>query len=195
VGGVERVYFSTKDSETGPWQIYYLAGTTPKLYTTIDPQQLTFPNPSGGPDFYHYSGDFAFGDDTLYLSSGNVHIALFGYGQVPVGIYKVAGAGPDMATGTVERIYLDVGPIECLCYQDPQILYYFRQGGQQFWKLDLSTMTASLQGWIQLQQYQPYLYVGVFDVAYVPDGLQPYFVYWFIEATKNLLKALSFKKS
>jgi hypothetical protein len=182
VGGVERVYFSArKDKTSGIYEIYYLAGTTPKLYATIDPQKLTFPNPCvpTAADWFSYSGDFTFDDsNNMYLSSGNFSGPKIG---LQVGIYRITGAGPDTVTGSVERIYLGDGPIESLCYLSPQILYFRRN--YEIWKLNLSTMAAALEG--QIKTSNPTIHIR--DMAYVKDGLLPTWWWPVMSALKQLL--------
>lgn len=162
VGGAERVYFSTPTA-SAIIEIYYLAGATPKLYTAIDGHKLTTPHPCDpNAEAYGWTGDFAFDSgNTLYLSSGNVG------GGAKAGIYRIMGAGPDTVTGNVERIYLGDGPIEGLCYQSPQTLYFLHE--REIWKLDLSTMKATLEGQIKIPN-PPYPNWRPKDLTYLKDG-------------------------
>jgi hypothetical protein len=163
VGGAERVYFSGfKSDEPFVTAIYYLAGATPQLYMTIDIKKLPYPHPCdpSGTEAYAWSGDFVFdSDNTLYLSSGN-------QANAQVGIYRITGAGPDTITGNVERIYLGEGPIEALCYESPQTLYFLHEA--EIWKLDLSTMMATLEGHIL-----PSEHTTQWDITYMKDGFSP----------------------
>jgi hypothetical protein len=146
VAGTNRVYFSDKDPSSLMYRIYQLKNNKPVLYYTINPKLLTFPNPcdSTAPEWYGYSGDFAFGDgDNLYFSSGNLSGPKVG---LEIGIYRVTGAGPDKVTGSLERIYLGDGPIEALCHQSPNTLYFLRRSDVR--RFDLTTKTESPEGTI-----------------------------------------------
>jgi hypothetical protein len=189
VGGVDRIYFSvganlTPEGDPQRYDIYYLepdiGGSVPVLYTSINPADLTFLNPcSGLYDMYFYRGDFAFGDnDTLYLSTG-------GLSGCKVGVYKIDGAGPDSVTGQVQRIHEGDGPIECLCYESPQTLYFLRRsaasgGGpatSDIWKLDLSANKETLVAQIPLLM-GPYGVGWALDLAEVGDALLQLAPWW-----------------
>jgi len=181
VSGAERVYFSARKSETtGIYEIYQLKNNAPVLYLTIDPKQLTFPNPCDETsDLFFYSGDFAFDEgNTLYLSSGAVSSSK---PTMKVGVYRNTGAGPDTVTGSVERIYLGEGPIEALCYQSPLTLYFLRNNEVR--TLNLNTLTETLEGSIKV--VDPKLHPR--DLAFVKEGLVPTWWFGFIKALKELL--------
>jgi hypothetical protein len=123
---------------------------------------------------YYYVGDFVFGDgNVLYLSTGN-------WGGTKVGLYRIVGAGPDTVTGTVERILLSDGPIQALCFESPQTLYFMRELGE-VWKLDLSTMSEMFVVSIKLPQDGK-----ARDITLVGTGLVP--IWWW--AVISLLKTL-----
>lgn len=135
INGEKRIYFMVMLD--GPiYAIYFIKDGSATLYYTVNIQDLKVPHPcSPDLDLFFYDGDFTFGsDDTLYLSSGNLLAA-------QVGIFQVPGAGPDSVTGSVSRIYLGQGPIQCLCHVGPDTLYYSQSG--EIVSLDLAALTTN----------------------------------------------------
>lgn len=137
VSGEKRIYFMVV-SDGPSYSIYYIKDQSAVLYYTVNIQDLGIPHPcSADLTLHFYAGDFTFGsNDTLYLSSGNLLAN-------EVGIFQVSGAGPDSVTGSVSRIYLGQGPIEYLCYLDPNTLYFARLG--EIVSMDLSTKVVKYE--------------------------------------------------
>jgi hypothetical protein len=182
VAGTNRVYFSAPKLATNldGVNIHMLKDGAVSLYTTIDPTKLTFPHPCGPtlPDAYWYGGDFTFGDgNMLYLSTGN-------WSGFKIGIYRIAGAGPDAVSGVVERIFLTDGPIGALCFESPHTLHFLR--GDQVWKLDLSTMTEMFEFSIKLPNGLKPL-----DITLVGTGLLSIWWWAFISVLKGTIDNLA----
>jgi hypothetical protein len=182
VAGTDRVYFSSPrvNTELSLVDIFMLKDGAVSLYTTIDSTKLTIPNPCnpGEEMWLGYGGDFAFSDgDVLYLSSGN-------WVGGKVGIYRIGGAGPDKVTGTVERIFLSDGPVQALCFESAQTLYFIRRlADAKVWKLDLSTMSETFVMSIKTFPERE----SVRDITLVGTGFEPLSGYWEIWGFFSLL--------
>jgi len=181
--GEDRIYFSAgtdyKDGTPLRYDIYYLksdAGSyVPVHYTTIFQADLPCLDPCNGLyDSYLYTGDFVFGDnDTLYVSNGR-------FVGAQLGIFKIEGAGPDSVNGgPPQRIHEGPGPIEALCYESPQTLYFLRRSpkSSDIWKVDINANTETLVGNIPVSDE------WAFDLAEIGNDMTQSAGWWVIPSS------------